>query len=338
MTIETYQPASTLLTSSPQSELVAWAQAASAAHQLAVALVKTEFCPVAYRNNPDTATAAILAGAELGLSPLAALRSFDIIQGAVAPRAITLRAVVQAQGHEVWIAKSTESECIARGRRKGSAETQEVRWTTARAQALGLLSKDQWKKQPGTMLVARATAEICRLVASDAILGVPYVIEELDDGAESEPQAATTARRRSSRAAAVRTDTPAENAAPAPLVAVDEPFDDEPAAPAAAVTVEDPPLDEHYDRDESEPTITKAQMGKLQAGFNDCGWTDREDRLRATSAIIGRDITSANDLTKHEASDVIEVLVAAATSPDPQARLAEIVEIASAVVDGEIVP
>jgi hypothetical protein len=31
------------------------------------------------------------------------------------------------------------------------------------------------------MLVARATSEVCRLIASDVLLGLPYSVEELDD-------------------------------------------------------------------------------------------------------------------------------------------------------------
>ena len=49
-----------------------------------------------------------------------------------------------------------------------------------RAGQLGLTSKDQWKKQPQTMLVARATGELCRLVAADALSAVPYAAEEDD--------------------------------------------------------------------------------------------------------------------------------------------------------------
>jgi hypothetical protein len=66
-----------------------------------------------------------------------------------------------------------------RGRRKDSAAWQQVEWTTARAGQLGLLSKDQWKKQPQAMLVARATGEICRLIAADALFAMPYAAEEL---------------------------------------------------------------------------------------------------------------------------------------------------------------
>ncbi|MBQ1118547.1 hypothetical protein, partial [Streptomyces sp. C3-3] len=62
----------------------------------------------------------------------------------------------------------------------GAETWQAVTWDIPRAQRLGLLGKDQWKKQPKTMLIARATGELCRLIASDALHGLPYAAEEVD--------------------------------------------------------------------------------------------------------------------------------------------------------------
>ena len=44
------------------------------------------------------------------------------------------------------------------------------------------------------------------------------------------------------------------------------------------------------------------------AAFNEQNLGDRDDRIKATTAIIGRDITSWNDLTRGEASTVIDTL------------------------------
>jgi hypothetical protein len=70
-------------------------------------------------------------------------------------------------------------------------------WTIDRAQKLGLTGKDNWKKQPESMLIARATSEVCRRIAADALLGLPYSVEEIADTVETEPQ--RTARRRAQR-------------------------------------------------------------------------------------------------------------------------------------------
>jgi hypothetical protein len=181
--------------STPQAavRLVEWAHAAHSAHQLAAALVQTAFVPQTYRGKAGEATAAILAGAELGLDPLASLRAFDNIQGTAAPKAITLRAVAQAHGHELDVVEESDTRAVVRYRRKGSAESHEVVWTIEQARGLGLVSKDNWKKQPKAMLVARATAEAARRVASDAILGIPYSSEELQDSPVVAPSRRVTA-------------------------------------------------------------------------------------------------------------------------------------------------
>jgi hypothetical protein len=179
-------------TATPQAaaRLVEWAQAARAAHAIAESLVQTGFVPKDYRGKPAEATAAILAGAELGFDPMASLRTFDNIQGTAAPKAITLRAVVQSNGHELDIVEEDEQHAVARYRRRGDDDYKFVTWTIERAKKLGLPQKNpNWNTQPQNMLVARATAEAARRCASDAILGIPYSAEELRDAPETVVQA-----------------------------------------------------------------------------------------------------------------------------------------------------
>lgn len=72
--------------------------------------------------------------------------------------------------------------------------------------------------------------------------------------------------------------------------------------------------------------ITKLQLGKLHAVFGAIGWTDRGDRLRAVSAIVRRPIGSASELTKDEASGLIDALDEIAGKPDPSQRLTELLD------------
>ncbi len=177
------QQANSLPTPQPTAgttALMQWAQEADLAYQMAQKLAATSFVPQSLRGKPGDITAAILAGAELGLKPMATLKSIDVIQGTPALRAHAMRGIVQKQGHEIELVESTPERCVMRGRRKGTDGWQTVEWTTARASQLGLLNKPEWKKQPQTMLVARATGELCRLIASDALHGMPYVSEELE--------------------------------------------------------------------------------------------------------------------------------------------------------------
>lgn len=54
--------------------------------------------------------------------------------------------------------------------------------------------------------------------------------------------------------------------------------------------------------------ITPAQMKKLHASFNEEGITDRDKRLAYTTTVIGHAVDSSNELTKAEASAVIDSL------------------------------
>ena len=251
--------------------LTEWVHSADAAFLVAQRLVQSSFVPAAFRDKPIEATAAILAGSEVGIAPMSALRSFDIIQGQAAPRAITLRAIVQSFGHVMTLTESTATRCIMVGRRRGETESQRVVWTLDRAQQLGLTGKDQWKKQPQTMLVARATSELARILAADAILGIGYTAEELTDGVTGDPFA--------------------------PVPGVDN------AQPAAAPT-RTMSRKPRTDVD----AITPEQLTKLHVSLNANGITHRDRALALYADVTGRAVESSKALTKAEASQVIDRL------------------------------
>lgn len=163
-----------------KSALVLWAEEARVVANIAVSIAKTPFAGQ-LRGKPEEVTAVILAGNELGLKPMAALKAFDIIQGTPALRAHAMRGLIQSKGHKIQLVESDDKHCVMRGRRADDEDWQEVTWTIPRAALMGLVGKNEWKKQPQTMLVARATGELCRLIASDALHAVPYTAEELRD-------------------------------------------------------------------------------------------------------------------------------------------------------------
>lgn len=161
-----------------ESSLQKWAQEAAAISGIANAIAGTSLAG-AYRNDRDAIVAVILAGHEVGLKPMTSLKSIDVIQGQPALRAHAMRAIVLKAGHEIELVESDAQHCVMRGRRKGAEAWQTVEWDMRRAAQMKLTEKAEWKKQPKTMLIARATGEICRLVAADALHGMPYVAEEL---------------------------------------------------------------------------------------------------------------------------------------------------------------
>jgi hypothetical protein len=253
-------------------DLRAWAEQATSAAVYAEAVCRTSMVPAAYKGKPEEATAAILAGAELGFSPMASLRAFDNIQGVPAPKAMTLRAVVQAAGHEVRIVESTPDRAVVDGRRRGDTEWQTSIWTTDRAKLMPQYDKNpNYKHNPAAMLVARATAEVCRWVGADAIMGMPYAAEEVGD---FEPPAAP--------APATRRLSVADLDAP------------------AAITGPDIEM------------VTDQQRKRMFALWAELGYgsdADRETRLGLTARFIGAEsIESSNDLTRDEADTVIAKL------------------------------
>lgn len=294
--------------------LVEWGQAAKAAHEVAVVLVQTPFVPVAYRDNPYAATAAILAGDEVGLNPMSALAAFDVIEGRAAARAITLRAIVQSRGHDIWVHESTDQRCIVRGRRAGTQLVQESVWTVQRARTMGLAERKQWKGQPTAMLVARATAECCRMIAADAILGIPYSVEELQDQqpepAAPDPAPARTARRRSLPAAKpAPAPTPEAGARPAATATTaGRPAAAAPSSPQGPpLPGEEPePAQPARTADGSKPSA--AQNRKMHALFRDAEVTDRDERLVLTGLLLGRQLDTSAGLTPADANTVIDQL------------------------------
>jgi hypothetical protein len=261
--------------------LVAWAQAAGAAHQLAQSLSKTSFVPRAFQGNAGDATAAIMLGDELGLKPLAALRSIYIISGTPAMYARTMVALVMSHGHEVWTESSTDREVVVCGRRRGSEHVERSAWTIDRARKAGYTNNKKYESDPQAMLYAKAAGEVARKVAPDVLAGVPFSVEDLELEPENQPKTTVT------RAKVQRTRP-----------ATPEPEFDEPAAPAQE------PVKATSERGDA--GITDSQSKKLHALLRECGITDREAGLAYISQIIDRDIESTKELSKAEASRAID--------------------------------
>jgi hypothetical protein len=306
MSIEQHQPRNELATTQDAAvhRLGEWAQAAQAAYSVAENLVRTSFVPEAFRGKPHEATAAILSGLEVGLSPMASLRSFDVIQGTAAPRAITLRAIVQSKGHDIDLIESTASRCVMEGTRKGSSKPQRVTWTLDRAKQLGLTGKPNWKNQPQAMLLARATSEVCRLVAADAILGIAYTAEEIADGGTYDAQAASEITAPSApngtRKMSRRPQTGGSEGSPAETSVAEGEAGSTPAGNPS----ESPLLN-------TSSTLAK----RMFATMGDAGITERADRLAYASKILGREIGSSKDLTDADAELLISATQAALDEP-----------------------
>jgi hypothetical protein len=304
----------------PAVSLRAWAEEAEAAAGIAKALAGTPFVPDQLRRytNPDappakrvldydatvaTVTAVLLAGQELGFGPMASLRSITIIKNTVALYAIAARALLLQHHHEIIVKESTSQRAVVVARREGG-EWQTATWDLDRARTARLFPGTEfsnWRTQTKAMLVARATAEACRWIAADAMLGLPVMAEELEENvdgqvpaldpgsAQTEPSPPELPKTTKRKTAAQRVALPAATMPPAP----------EPAPPAAPVPQEPRRV---------EPRLTPKQRGRILANLRDLGFTSREEVLALLSAWLGRAVGSTNDLTPDDAVTVIERL------------------------------
>lgn len=264
-----------------------WVELMRPAAELASQIAPTDFVPAEMRNKPEAVAACILYGAEIGIGPMMALAKVDIVKGRPAPRAELARALALAAGHEVWVEDQSNTRCTVKGRRRGSAHVYSATWTTDDVRK-AMISSAMYSKYPRQMLLARASAELVRMMAPDVLGGIAMFSEELDDPtpdtvpATVEPAPKGTTRQRTRRGA------PAPEPQPQPSSTADDDGD--------------PPLDGDEPR-----TATDAQIMKMQASFNELGVKTREDRL-AFIAAAARPVPTSKDLTVEEASKVIDVI------------------------------
>jgi hypothetical protein len=91
-----------------------------------------------------------------------------------------MRALVAKAGHRIDVAENTNEVCVLKGKRIDTEAEATVRWSLDDARAANLTGKDNWKKYPRAMLVARATSELCRILFPDVIAGLSYTPEEIE--------------------------------------------------------------------------------------------------------------------------------------------------------------
>jgi hypothetical protein len=233
--------------------------------------------PKAYRDDPGAVLIAVGLGAAMGLSKSESLYRIHVIEGKPSASGELIAANVRRAGHRLRILHSDTERCTVEITRADDPEPHAETWTIAEAQAAGLTRKDNWKNYPSDMLFNRAVSRCARRVCSEALYGVIYTEEE-------------------AREVTVTQDGPGvrESAADA-------------LAPQQQQTQAEP---QHPDG------VTSGQLKKLGALMREADITERDQALRYVADIIGREIGSRNELTKAEASQVIDVLEAEARA-DP---------------------
>lgn len=139
--------------------------------------------PQAYRGKPADIMLAVGLGQSMGLSPAESLYRIDVIQGKPTASAELIAANVRKAGHvlRLRIDEQAVSATCTIVRADDPSYEHTVTRDKAWAQQMGLLTKDNYKKQPSTMLGWRAVTACARMACPEALYGVAYSADEMTD-------------------------------------------------------------------------------------------------------------------------------------------------------------
>ena len=242
------------------------------------AVSSASMLPDNYRGKPADIMLAVGLGQSMGLSPAESLYRISVIKGKPTASAELIAANVRKAGHRLRV-RGDEQSCTATIIRADDPEfpfevTRDLAW----AKQMGLADQPNYRKQPGTMLQWRAITAVARLACPEALYGVQYTPDEI--GPDERPA------------------TPQQ-----PSTGLGAALAQQPAVTAEQVQPEPDP-------EPDEPMVTKAQLTKIGAAMSSLGITDRDNALLYVSDVVGRPVESRNELTKAEASALIEALEA----------------------------
>lgn len=147
----------------------------------ATMLVATGFLPKAV-DTPQKAIAIMLKGRELNMPPMQSFSHINIIQGkptisAEGMLALIFRAYPKTRLNYL---QNDDVACIIDVTKPGN-DPNRFSFSYEDAQKAKLTSKDNWNTYRRSMLRSRCISEMARAVFPDALMGVSYTPEELED-------------------------------------------------------------------------------------------------------------------------------------------------------------
>lgn len=285
--LEQYRPGADLLPGTPQSratgsDLIREAAAVMVdAKALADAICGTAMVPQHFRNKPEECAAAILYGSSLGFDPMQSVKAIYVVNGNAALYAAGMAAVVRRDGHELRDVEVSDTSVTVAGRRAGTTEWVQRTWTLDRAKTAGYTSNKRYETNALQMLHAKATSEVCRVIAPDSLAGVYSVEERQLEYVEAE---------------VVSVKRPTKGLAAA--------LDAAPEPPAA----------------EQPPSITPAQVKAMGELMKRAGVDGKDMALAYVADVIGRQVERREDLTADEAQRVNDALAAEVADQEKAAQ------------------
>lgn len=143
-------------------------------------IANTDFVPKSMRGNIGAVLACVARGRAMGIPDMVALNGIAIIEGKATLSAELMVAIVREHGHSITGDVSATS-AVVRGRRRDNGDEMTAEFTTAMAEAAGLLGKSNWRRHPDDMMWARAVSKLCRRLFADCFAGGTYTPEDIAD-------------------------------------------------------------------------------------------------------------------------------------------------------------
>lgn len=141
--------------------------------ELATKIANSQLIPTALQRKPQDVLIVLLTGHELGLQPMQAIRSINVVQGKPV-MAADLMVALCLKNREVCeyvrLVEESDKAVSYEAKRRGS-EPVRMTYTMADAAQAGLAGKQNWKLHPKAMLRARCSSAIVRAVFPDLFMG-----------------------------------------------------------------------------------------------------------------------------------------------------------------------
>lgn len=292
------------------------------AFALADGVCYTAAVPERYRGKPKDGAAAILYGAPLGMDPMTSLQKVINVHGTPGLEARSMKGLLISKGfdfrtvtkttteYEIWawkpstpVVRDMNPDSPHYGYRIAPDETSN--WTIERAQqakycptidpetgdyhtfnkksgGTAVVGNMKYIEIPTEMLEAKGTADVCRAIAPDVLMGMPYTVEELEtqrwaaDGDDDGPRVASApAPARAKGTAGLRDRARARKAqkkaepAQEPVDAEEVPVPDAAEQPAPAAAPDPTPAVPDQPPAETSPAPPKADPTPEPAAASD---------------------------------------------------------------------
>ncbi|OZM74021.1 hypothetical protein CFN78_06960 [Amycolatopsis antarctica] len=177
------------------------------AYRLSQNLSVSNLIPNDLKGKPSDVLVILLYGQELGLAPMQAIQTIDVMKGRPSLRANLWVALARRAGHKVRVTENTATSCTVTVIRSDDPDGPiSVTYTIDDAKTAGLTSNANYQKNPKAMLYARAASTAIRQACPEVAMGFSDEYEL----AEPEPTRPTLAQVAAERVPAAAEPAPVQ--------------------------------------------------------------------------------------------------------------------------------